>query len=57
MRCPFLAKVSIFKKRLNKLVQAQTLPHATPPIGKIHPVGKIAVSFLSNDAFVMPFEI
>ena len=45
MQCPFLAKVSIFKKRLNKLVQAQTLPHATPPIGKIYPITKMAVTF------------
>jgi hypothetical protein len=27
------------------VVQAQTLPDATPPIGKIHPFSKMAVTF------------
>ena len=33
------------KTSMLRRLQAQTLPDATPPIGKIHPFSKIAVAF------------
>ena len=35
----------IFQHCLLRRLQAQTLPHATPPIGQIHPFSKMAVTF------------
>ena len=36
----YLKKISLLLR-----LQAQTLPDATPPIGKIHPFSKMAVPF------------
>ena len=36
---------SITKTSLLSRLQAQTLPDATPPIGKIHPFSKMDVTF------------
>ena len=40
-------KLKLVSSRTSLLrrLQAQTLPHATPPIGKIHPFSKIAIAF------------
>ena len=37
--------LEIFKTSLLRRLQAQTLPDATPPIGKIHPFSKMAITF------------
>ena len=40
--------LSLIKKKTKKLLhrrQAQTLFNATPPVGKIHPFSKMAVTF------------
>ena len=36
------SNIHLLKKSLLRRLQAQTLPHATPPTGKIHPFNKIA---------------
>ena len=41
----FKAFQSAKKTSLLRRLQAQTLPDATPPAGKIHPFSKIAVTF------------
>jgi hypothetical protein len=38
----------------NKPAAGQTLPHATPPVGKIHPFSKIAVTFEPIQQFKCP---
>ena len=40
-----VAIVTIVKTSLLRRLQAQTLPDATPPIGKIHTFSKMAVTF------------
>ena len=35
----------VFETSLMRRLQLQTLPDATPPMGKIHPFSKIAVTF------------
>ena len=35
----------LFETSLLRRLQAQTLPNATQPVGKIHPFNKIAVNF------------
>ena len=41
VECMFLHKKTSLLRRL----QAQTIPDATPPIGKIHPLSKMDVTF------------
>ena len=45
----FLSPIALLceerKTSLLRRLQAQTLPDATPPIGKIHPFIKIAITF------------
>ena len=48
-----LAKPGLLTNLLHSL-QAQTLPDAALPMGKIHPFIKIAVT---NNAILMPFKI
>ena len=37
--------VTLTETSLLRRMQAQTLPDATPPIGKLHPVSKMAITF------------
>ena len=42
------------KTSLLRRLQAQTLPDATPRVGKIHPFSKIAVTFEPIKKFLCP---
>ena len=37
----------------NLMLQAQTLPDGTPPMGKIHPISKIAIILEPKDAIMI----
>ena len=43
--CLLYLNQTMFKTSLLRRVQTQTLPDATPPIGKTHPFSKIAITF------------
>ena len=45
---------TILKTSLLRRLQAQTLPDAAPPVGKIHPFSKIAVTFEPLQRFWCP---
>ena len=47
-------KFRLIITRLLRRLQAQTLPGEAPPIGKIHPFGRIAVSFEPEMRFGCP---
>ena len=50
-------EAELVKTSLLRRLQAQTLPNATPPIGKIPPFSKICPKFSTTDAILMPFGI
>ena len=52
-----LGEVGLLKTSLLRRLQAQTLPNATPPIGKILPFSKIAITFDPIVRFGCPLRL